>query len=1155
MTFDRRVLSLLPPMDTALEGRVLTVLRAIAERRVLPFFSAREDVTAVQLARASERYRIARFEDVSGEIELVSFVATDGKTWTVHIHERVFDYIAFGLPANPLQAFQPTTEEAAKVMALAEFVLRHEFDHIVRSERTEVDVLASDCGFVVERRESEPGFFDHLMQVFLDPTNGLRTEIYSELIARFEENVGFDTAASDAAASHLDRLGHLPPEFLGSAFMTLAPTDKERLVAACYQLVSDRSLTVAQRARHLESVLALFARQLRDDETGLRPLFDAFLAGHRRDHALRDLEIMTEDLDPGDADAVYQAFVQRVAGRPPQAATPEAPPVTRLAPALEGPHLSGEWPKPDSLRQRIEAARLDPRVPPSVKRAIDNNATNIESHSSAKYTEFIETLLSIPWGTIQPIDVGPREFSAGLDAGHFGLAAPKELVADFFANLIWRYRDFDEAAAGEWKQSGSAFLFVGPPGVGKTSLAISIARNLGLPYHKISLGGLRDESALRGHGFTYEGSKPGAIVQGLIKMGTTNGVFILDEADKSEPMTVATLLEILDPEQNHLFHDKYTLSTVDIDLSNCHFILTANTLDTVPAPVIDRCQVVHLDRYSIEEKVEIARRFILPRLRNRHRIEANSIDFEAGREDEHLRYLIRSYTHEAGVRQLELALRTLLLRLQRRHIFEAGEERVEITHGLIKRTLETPAPPATVNDDDRIGEMLALGVNPELGIGSVIPVQATRIGSGSGSEHSAVSMVHATGNLEKVMDESRRVATTAILYCAGTLGFDPETVDVPVHLHFLGGSTRKDGPSAGAAIALALASLLSGSPLRRDVAATGEIDTQGRITGVGGIDAKIETAINAGCKTVVIPAANLTGPGGIDRLPDPVRRELQILTFEQWRTPHEAFDPEHHRLQVVAVEHILEAFEVARVDELELDAVERLCTEHARGVQPMLTRDQPCPVAVLVKNAEEIDEVSFLPALCEGCAGCHLLVPAGSTGRPSFQLPALNPPPLTREIQPGAQGLGAALRETAAALPPGDDPMVVVAPFFALQELGDESLSSARPVVFIANNYLAQGYKIKGVKASLNRTVCRLLHVGRPALDSFPLLGRKGGVFVPDLGAVPEKYRLDPGRCEELLQRFLDAWLDVVDSTVAAEASGSLEVAPPRDGGAEAPPQ
>lgn len=1136
LTFDHNVLSLLPPMDAALEGRVLTVLRAVAQRRVLPWFEVRGEVDAVQLARASERHRIARFEDPSGEIELVSFVVAEDGSWTIFIHERVFDYFAFGLPANPLQAFAPPTDEAARVMALAEFILRHELDHIVRPGRTEAEVLAVDCAFVLERRDAEPAFHAKLAEAFVDASNGLRTETYTRLIDVYEAGDGFEAAAEEAAAAHLPMLGELPQELLTGAFMTLARADKQRVLEACYRLVSDSTLPVARRARHLESVIALFERQRRSDEDELRALFDDFVAGGRRDAVLRDLEINAPDLEPGDEDAVFEAFVHRLAARRPSAAAARPPPQTFRAPALEGPHLADEWPKPGSLRERIEAARTDPRVPDAVKRAIDNNAANIDSHSSAKYTEFIETLLAVPWGRLDPIEVGPREFAAGLEAGHFGLDGPKELVADFFANLIWRYRDFDPAQACRWKRTGSAFLFVGPPGVGKTSLAISIARNLGLPYHKISLGGMRDESVLRGHGFTYEGSKPGAIVQGLIKMETMNGLFILDEADKTEPMTVATLLEILDPEQNHLFHDKYTLSTVDIDLSNCHFILTANTLETVPAPVIDRCQVVHLDRYSIEEKVEIARRFILPRLRERHGISTDMIDFEPGHEDEHLRYLIRIFTHEAGVRQLELALRTLLLRLQRRQLFEGGEPRVEITHNLIKRTLESPAPPAAINADDRVGEMLALGVNAELGIGGLIPVQATRIGGAGEGEGSAVSMVHATGNLEKVMDESRRVATTAILHCAVGLGIDAERVRDAVHLHFLGASTKKDGPSAGTAIALALASLLSGTPLRRDVAATGEIDTQGRITGVGGLDAKLETAANAGCRTVLIPAANLSGPGGIDRLPAPLRRELQVLGFEAWRAPHEPFDPARHRLQVVAVDHILQAFEVARIDAAEVAAAEAACIDHARRIAGLRRPQQPCPVAVLVKDPEEFDGGERPRGLCDSCRGCRLLVPPGSAAAWSAAQRPAGEHTVISELGSGPQALGGALRRIAGELEPGAPPMVVVAPFFALEGLEPEALELPRESLVFANNYLAQGLKLSGVKAAFNRTVCRLLHFEPEALDSFPLLSRRDGVFVADLGLLPEKYRLDPGRCEELLERFLGAWLEVVDADVKTNA-------------------
>ncbi|MCU0233908.1 MAG: AAA family ATPase [Thermoanaerobaculales bacterium] len=1133
LSFDRRVLSSLPPMDAALEGRVLTVLRAIVQRRVLPQLAALGGVDAVQLARAAERHRIARFEDPAGDVELVSFVTAEGGGFTIWLHERIFDYIAFGLPANPLQAFTPPTAEAAKVMALAELVLRHQLDHLVRPGRSEVEALAGDRAFVRDRRERDPGFFEQLMAALSDPTNGLRTAAIRDLVARSDAGEEFAAAAEAAVAAHIPLLAGLPLELLAGTFMTMAPADRTRLLLACYGLASDPALTVARRARHLGAVLALCDRQRRSSVGELRVLFDDLTAGGRLEAVLRELEVNLDGVAAGDRDGAFAAFLSRLGAVPmPAADGPTRPPQERLAPALEGPHLAAEYPKPGSLKERIEAAREDPRVPRSVVRAIDNNAANIDSHSSAKYTEFIETLLAVPWGRLTPLEVGPREFAAGLEAGHFGLAGPKELVADFFANLIWRYRDFDPERSAEWRRTGSAFLFVGPPGVGKTSLAISIAANLGLPYHKISLGGMRDESVLRGHGFTYEGSKPGAIVQGLIKMGCMNGVFILDEADKTEPLTVATLLEILDPEQNHLFHDKYTLSTVDVDLSNCHFILTANTLETVPAPVLDRCQVVELDRYSLEEKVEIARRYILPRLRERHRIAADTIDFEAGREDEHLRYLIRSYTHEAGVRQLELTLRTLLLRLQRRHLVEGGEGSVEIGHNLIKRSLDTPAPPASINADDRIGETLALGVNAELGVGGLIPVQATRIGGAGGGDGSAISMVHATGNLEKVMDESRRVATTAILHCAAELGIEAARVHDAVHLHFLGASTKKDGPSAGAAIALALASLLARTPLRRDLAATGEIDTQGRITGVGGLAAKLETAADAGCRTVLIPAANLTGPGGIDHLPEPLRRELQVLSFAEWRGAHEPFDPARHVLQVVAVNHILQAFAVAAIDDGELAAVERLCTEHARRAAGARRPQQPCPVTILVKDAEEVAGGWPARGLCEACSGCRLLVPEGTAGHWPQPLPVAEGGPRVEELgrEPGA--LAAALERDAAA-PPGHPP-VVVAPYFALQELD----LAPQTAVFV-NNFVAQGYKLKGAKPLVNRVVCRLLHLEAPALETFPLLGRRDGAWLLDLGAVPEKYRLDPGRCEQLLERFLGAWLRVVDGELEATAPPS----------------
>ncbi len=608
---------------------------------------------------------------------------------------------------------------------------------------------------------------------------------------------------------------------------------------------------------------------------------------------------------------------------------------------------------------------MDPLFPREVLEVIEKNKLNAVGHSGSKYSELIETLLAIPWAKLQPIEVSPEQFQEGLNTSHYGLEKPKEILCDFFSNLIWRYRKLGPRSEkwAQWKKTGSSFLLVGPPGVGKTSLAISVAQNLSIPYHKTSLGGMKDEADLRGHGFTYEGSKPGAIVQGLIRMGVMNGMFIMDEADKTEKFAIATLLEILDPEQNHLFHDKFTQTTVDIDLSNSHFILTANTLETVPPPVANRCEIIFLDRYSVEEKIAIAKQYLIRRVREKHQISEKEIYFDPDQEKELLRLLVRNYTHEAGVRELERAIRTLFLRIQRKEILGKGVSSFCITRESIKEFLDEPQPPRKINPEDRVGEMLALGVNPEMGIGSVIPIQATSLpGISRQAAGRTLSVIHATGNIERVMDESRKVATTALFQCASQLGLDMKDLDEPVHLHFMGASSRKDEPSAGGAIALALASLLSGKPLRRDVAMTGEIDTRGRITAVGGIDLKLETAFEAGCKTMIIPSENLRGEEGLERLPRSLREELQILSFQQWQGPHEPFDYNHHLLQVVTVEDLVQAATVAFVEQEELSCLENLFQEHAQKVAPLVRASVEGGLLLLLKDVEEMDPCLLEPS-------------------------------------------------------------------------------------------------------------------------------------------------------------------------------------------------
>jgi len=1153
ISFDPDILSSLPAVDSAGAARVAAALKAVVERRVVPYLASVEKADAVRLARVAERLEVARLDDPIAEVTLVSVLAERRSGWTVFLHERIFDYIAFGLPTT-LQAPERAggvPGEGRRVLALAELILRHEVEHAVFPNRSETELVASDLRFLRHRRDTDRAFYEAVEEVLRDPTNGLRGEEWLDVLERADDDPDRAASIRGMVDAHVARMTDLPATVLVEVSRTLDTDAVCRLVEAGVARASDRDLPLRRRATVVERVRRVLADLGDRDVATLRAVVERL----EPDGDAARLRDEFEVAEVGDAEARRDALIAAIrrspAVEPPveKAAVPAGMPWResrgegeQLEPRLDGPELMGEPPQ-RTLEQRVEAARSDPRVPRSVLKAIDRNSNNLSGQSKAKYTEFVETLLAVPWGVIQPIDVGPREFAAGLDASHFGLERPKELVADFFSNLIWRYRDFDPESAHDWSRTGSAFLFVGPPGVGKTSLAISIAQNLGIPFHKVSLGGMRDESDLRGHGFTYEGSKPGAIVQGLIKTGVMNGMFILDEADKTESFAIATLLEILDPEQNHLFHDRYTQTTVDVDLSNCHFVLTANTLETVPAPVIDRCQVVTLDRYAVEEKVAIARRHLIPRIRRQHGIAESVVAFEEGCDDEHLRYLIRNYTHEAGVRQLALVLRTLFLRLHRRDVLEPGAERVEITRALIKRRLEEPRRPRSVHPDDRVGEILALGVDAERGIGEVIPIQATRIpGAAVGDardDASAVSMVHATGNLEKVMDESRRVATTGILHCAEVLGVDPRAIRTPVHLHFLGGSTRKDGPSAGCAIALALTSLLTGQRVRRDVAVTGEIDTQGRVTGVGGVDIKLETAVEAGCTTLIIPRENLDGPGGVNRFPEPLKRELQILDFDAWAADHPAFDPQRHVIQVIAVDHVTQAAEVALIRDDEIDAIVQRFADEGRRLarsRPLAAGDGPrCPMVVLVKDADELDPGTRLPILCGSCSGCRLVVPAAIADEAAAHVERLPSQATPIVWDPARSDLGRVLSSVdVIASRDAERETAVVAPYFALREAGPVLADCQPPLRMLANNYTRQGVKLKHIRAVLDAVYCRLLHLGDGAVEASSFLALLDGITVLDLGVLPEKYRLDASRAEAILGRGLNAWLSSVDEVLSA---------------------
>ena len=1034
--------------------------------------------------------------------------------------------------------------------------MRHHFEHLVFPNADELEVIHTDIEFAAGLEKNDPRGYQTFLEVLSNPKYGVIGKNFIELLDSAKSGEEFDLRLERIVAANAGHIAKLPGKFLIDLFPDLGFEMKMRVLGHTYRNCLLPGQAPSKKTVDLRKVLRLFAVTIQHDSHEGLELFKTFRKRWGIDELLKELDL---DLDPErPLPQLFEIFKMNLE----VFVEPEDIININRHGLRTTFHHSGTVSAPlqaKSLKERIDEARTDPDIPQSVIELIEKNKMNASGQSGAKYSELIETLLAIPWGKIKKIWVTPEEFEEGLNLSHYGLKKPKEIIADLFANLIWRYQHFKESERKRWRRTGSALLFVGPPGVGKTSLAISIARNLGIPFHKISLGGMKDEADIRGYGFTYEGSKPGLIVQGLIKMGVMNGMFIMDEADKTEKFAIATLLEILDPEQNHLFHDKYTQSTVDIDLSNCHFVLTANTVETVPEAILNRCEVIFLDRYSVDEKIAIAREFLVQRIRERYVIAENEISFDPEEESEILRHLIRDYTSEAGVRDLERIMRTLFLRTQRKEIMSKGKSSVMLDQVKIHKYLEAPNRQRLINEDDRIGEMMALGVNMEMGIGTLIPIQATPVRIGQDRKNggqSYLSMVHTTGNIERVMDESRKVASTAILHLSEDLGIDVADLSTPVHLHFMGGSTKKDGPSAGSAIALALASLFGMRKIRRDVAITGEIDTQGRVTGIGGMGVKLETAYAAGCKTLIIPRENLTGTEGIDRLPDALKKELQILTYEQWKGSHEPFDYSRHMLQVVAVDDIVQAAEVAFIEEREIESLDRLFEEHAeKALAETATAGFEGLRAVYLDDPGTADQQLPGIDLCSDDRGCVVLVrsdlrdeiqnklgPASHLRQfgGDFEPESKDRQPgenVIREFDPRKERLANVLKELRSAFGDSAGPPLrvsLIAPPALLRKeaTGPDALKEESGIAGLrvfASCCTAENVPIRDCRTTFARSVSCLEGLTDELLESCPFLTKKDGVYAPTVAFIPEKYRLDIRRAEEILDRCLSKWLSIVE--------------------------
>lgn len=474
------------------------------------------------------------------------------------------------------------------------------------------------------------------------------------------------------------------------------------------------------------------------------------------------------------------------------------------------------------------------------------------SSEAAVLRGYLDTCLELPWGkkTTETIDL--EKARKLLDDEHFGLEKVKDRVIEYLA-----------VKKLSPNIKGGLICLVGPPGTGKTSIAMSIAKAVNRKLVRVSLGGVHDEAEIRGHRKTYIGSMPGRIINGIIQAKSCNPLMVLDEIDKlgsdyrGDPS--AALLEALDGEQNSTFRDNFL--EIPFDLSEVFFITTANTLDTIPRALLDRMEIIQLASYTDEEKLQIAKRHLLPKQRKKHGLRANQLRVS----DEALREIIRSYTRESGVRTLEREI----ARLCRRAACDIAEEKckgVSVKAGGLE-PLMGPAKfkPEHLRVRDEVGLVRGLAYT-SVG-GEVLDVEVAVV-DGSGR-------LELTGNLGDVMKESARAAMTYIRSRAGVLGIEHDFYKTKdIHIHFPEGAVPKDGPSAGITVTIALISALTGAPVRHDVAMTGEITLRGRVLPIGGLREKTMAAMRAGVKTVIIPADNEADLENVDQT---VRRALEFV--------------------------------------------------------------------------------------------------------------------------------------------------------------------------------------------------------------------------------------------------------------------------------------